>query len=77
MFAFTRKTRVGTAAAALALAVTLVATGCSGGSGGGSTGGGDGGNLAITFLPKNLGNPYFETSNKGGEEAIGEFGGTF
>lgn len=77
MFAFTRKTRVGTAAAALALAVTLVATGCSGGSGGGSTGGGDGGNLAITFLPKNLGNPYFETSNRGGEEAIGEFGGTF
>ncbi|MCD2170994.1 MULTISPECIES: rhamnose ABC transporter substrate-binding protein [Microbacterium] len=80
MFAFTRKTRVGTAAAALALAVTLVATGCSGGSAGGSAGGdggGDGGNLAITFLPKNLGNPYFETSNKGGEEAITEFGGTF
>ncbi len=76
MFAFTRKTRVGTAAAALALAVTLVATGCSGGSAGGSAGG-DGGNLAITFLPKNLGNPYFETSNKGGEEAITEFGGTF
>ncbi|BFM25422.1 rhamnose ABC transporter substrate-binding protein [Microbacterium sp. che218] len=80
MFAFTRKTRVGTAAAALALAVTLVATGCSGGSAGGDAGGdggGDGGNLAITFLPKNLGNPYFETSNKGGEEAITEFGGTF
>ncbi|KEP72483.1 sugar ABC transporter substrate-binding protein, partial [Microbacterium sp. SUBG005] len=64
-------------AAALALAVTLVATGCSGGAGGGSGSGGDGGNLSITFLPKNLGNPYFETSNKGGEEAIGEFGGTF
>lgn len=77
MFAFTRKTRVGTAAAALALAVTLVATGCSGGAGGGSGSGGDGGDLSITFLPKNLGNPYFETSNKGGEEAIGEFGGTF
>lgn len=80
MFAFTRKTRVGTAAAALALAVTLVATGCSGGSGttdGGAGGGGDGGNLSITFLPKNLGNPYFETSNKGGEEAITEFGGTY
>jgi len=78
MFAFTRKTRVGTAAAALALAVTLVATGCSGGSAGGSAGGDGGGdNLAITFLPKNLGNPYFETSNKGGEEAITEFGGTF
>ncbi|MGN7188591.1 rhamnose ABC transporter substrate-binding protein [Microbacterium enclense] len=80
MFAFTRKTRVGTTAAALALAVTLVATGCSGGSGntgGGSGEGGDDGNLSITFLPKNLGNPYFETSNKGGEEAIAEFGGTY
>lgn len=75
MFAFTRKTRVGTAAAALALAVTLVATGCSGSSGG--SGGGDGGTLSITFLPKNLGNPYFDTSNKGGEEAIAEFGGTY
>lgn len=80
MFAFTRKTRVGTAAAALALAVTLVATGCSGGSGGGDASGGSGGgggNLSITFLPKNLGNPYFDTSNKGGEEAIKEFGGTY
>lgn len=80
MFGFTRKTRVGTAAAALALAVTLVATGCSGGSGGGDASGGSGGgggNLSITFLPKNLGNPYFDTSNKGGEEAIKEFGGTY
>ena len=34
-------------------------------------------NLAITFLPKNLGNPYFDTSNAGGEEAIEEFGGTY
>lgn len=79
MFAFTRnKTRVGTAAAALALAVTLVATGCSGGGASGdSNGGGDGGNLSITFLPKNLGNPYFDTSNSGGEAAIKEFGGTY
>ncbi|MFZ8758844.1 rhamnose ABC transporter substrate-binding protein [Microbacterium sp. HMH0099] len=76
MFGFTRTARVGTAAAALALAVTLVATGCSAGSGG--TGGGEGeGDLSITFLPKNLGNPYFDTSNSGGEEAIGEFGGTY
>ena len=77
MFAFTRTTRVGTAAAALALAVTLIATGCSGGSGTTDGGAGGGGNLSITFLPKNLGNPYFETSNKGGEEAITEFGGTY
>ena len=34
-------------------------------------------NLAITFLPKNLGNPYFDTSAKGGEAAVKEFGGTY
>ncbi|WP_061962751.1 rhamnose ABC transporter substrate-binding protein [Demequina aurantiaca] len=34
-------------------------------------------NLAITFLPKNLGNAYFDTSDAGGEEAINEFGGTY
>ena len=71
------KTRTA-AVAALALTVALVATGCSGGGGSSSTdaAGGDA-NLAITFLPKNLGNPYFETSDKGGEAAIKEFGGTF
>lgn len=77
MFGLQRKARVGTAAAALALAVTLVATGCSGGGGNGGGGGDEGGDLSITFLPKNLGNPYFDTSNAGGEEAIEEFGGTF
>jgi rhamnose transport system substrate-binding protein len=76
------KTRAA-AVAALAVSIALVATGCSaGGSTGGSSGGstdngGGGGNLAITFLPKNLGNPYFDTSDKGGAEAIKEFGGTY
>ncbi|WP_448808546.1 rhamnose ABC transporter substrate-binding protein [Agromyces bauzanensis] len=70
---------VGATVTALALGVTLALTGCSAG---GSSDGGDGGdggdaNLAITFLPKNLGNPYFDTSNAGGEEAIKEFGGTY
>ncbi len=45
-------------------------------SGESSAAGGDH-NYAITFLPKNLGNPYFDTSDKGGEKAIGEFGGTY
>ena len=75
---FQKKTgRVG-AFAALAVTVALVATGCAaadGGDGGGS--GGDSGNLAITFLPKNLGNAYFDTSDKGGEKAIKEFDGTY
>ncbi|WP_062071740.1 rhamnose ABC transporter substrate-binding protein [Demequina sediminicola] len=69
--------------AALALSAALVVTGCSSDSdtessstAGGSEGGSDA-NLAITFLPKNLGNAYFDTSDAGGEEAIEEFGGTY
>lgn len=45
---------------------------------GGSTGDSGGGeDVTVTFLPKNLGNPYFDTSSVGGKEAIEEFGGTF
>ncbi len=73
-------------AAIATVSLTLATAACGGGS---STAGGDtsadGGassaaadaNLAITFLPKNLGNPYFDTSDKGGEAAIKEFGGTY
>ncbi|MCU1513069.1 MAG: ABC-type sugar transport system, periplasmic component [Microbacteriaceae bacterium] len=65
-------TRVlGLAAAAVTLA--LVATGCSTGT---TSGSGDA-NYKITFLPKNLGNAYFDTSDKGGEKAIKEFKGTY
>ncbi|WP_062385592.1 rhamnose ABC transporter substrate-binding protein [Demequina iriomotensis] len=74
-------------ALAMVAAVALTVAGCSsdgsseGSSGGSSTGsdGGGGGdaNLAITFLPKNLGNAYFDTSDAGGEKAIMEFGGTY
>jgi rhamnose transport system substrate-binding protein len=80
MFSHDRKRRpLGVALTALAMGAALVLTGCSAGNGGDGGGdeGGDGDNLAITFLPKNLGNPYFDTSNAGGEEAIEEFGGTF
>ncbi len=73
---FGRKTRAG-ALAALALSVALAATGCAAGGGTDDGGGDDGGNLAITFLPKNLGNAYFDTSDAGGAEAIAEFGGTY
>ena len=73
---FHKKARAG-ALAALAVSVALVATGCAAADAGADGGEGDSGNLAITFLPKNLGNPYFDTSNAGGEEAIGEFDGTY
>ena len=73
---FNRKIRA-TAVAGIALTVALVATGCAAGTG--DTGGDDGGdaNYSITFLPKNLGNAYFDTSDAGGAEAIEEFGGTY
>ncbi|QKJ20664.1 rhamnose ABC transporter substrate-binding protein [Microbacterium hominis] len=78
MFGLQRKTRGGFTAAALTVGIALVATGCSGGSTDGGDGG-DGGdaNLSITMLPKNLGNPYFDTSTGGAEEAVEEFGGEF
>lgn len=72
---FQKKARAG-AVAALALSVALVATGCAA-DGGNDGGDGGSGELSITFLPKNLGNPYFDTSNAGGAEAIAEFDGTY
>ncbi|WP_218221138.1 rhamnose ABC transporter substrate-binding protein [Nesterenkonia sp. Act20] len=57
----------------------LALTSCGGDSAEGDSGESDSGGeaLSVTFLPKNLGNPYFETSNAGGEEAVEEFGGTY
>ncbi|MFH8252634.1 rhamnose ABC transporter substrate-binding protein [Microbacterium sp. B2969] len=77
MFEFKRSRRAGVIAA-LAVGVTLLAAGCSGSSGGGDSTGSGGGdaNLSITMLPKNLGNPYFDTSTKGAKAAAEEFGGT-
>jgi rhamnose transport system substrate-binding protein len=63
--------------AALAASALLLA-GCAGTASGGSSSGGSGShNYAITFLPKNLGNAYFDTSDAGGKKAIGEFKGTY
>lgn len=69
--------------AALVAAAALAFTGCSSGStastsaAGTSTSNASSANLEITFLPKNLGNPYFDTSDKGGKTAIEEFGGKY
>lgn len=81
MFTKHRARRVGVAITAMAAAAALALTGCAsngGGDGGdGGDSGGDSGNLSVTFLPKNLGNPYFDTSSSGGSEAVEEFGGEF
>jgi len=62
------------AALVLSAAMTLTACGSDDDSGGGS--GGDD-KTTVTFLPKNLGNPYFDVTARGGEDAVKDFGGTF
>jgi rhamnose transport system substrate-binding protein len=74
-----------TALAAVAMVATMGLTACgSSDSEGGTASGSDGGDtssasgdLTVTFLPKNLGNPYFDTSDAGGEEAVKALGGTY
>ena len=69
------QTRRTTALAALALTATFAFAGCGsddGGDGGSADGGGD--SLSMTMLPKNLGNPYFDTSTAGAEKAADELG---
>src|SRR4051794_36165634 len=66
------------AAVSLVASLALTACGSDGSDGGDSaSGGGGGGSTSVTFLPKNLGNPYFDTSSKGGKKAVEEFGGKF
>lgn len=62
------------AGAALALVASVSLAACGGSDDGGSDGGDA---TTVTFLPKNLGNPYFETSDAGGKKAVEEFGGKF
>jgi rhamnose transport system substrate-binding protein len=69
------RARLLTGAVAVA-ASSLVLAAC------GSSDGGDGGasgstSHAITFMPKSLGNKYFEASDKGGKTAVTEFKGKF
>lgn len=66
-----RFTSVLAAGTAAVLALGLSACGSSDDGGGG----GDG-DVTITMLPKNLGNPYFEASTAGAQEAAGELGAT-
>ena len=69
-----------TALAAIAVSAALVLSACGGGSDSDGDKGGSGNSgdkTTVTFLPKNLGNPYFDTSDKGGKIAVEEFGGKF
>jgi rhamnose transport system substrate-binding protein len=65
------------AGAAVALVASLGLAACGSNASSDNGGGGGGGATTVTFLPKNLGNPYFETSDAGGKEAVKAFGGTY
>ena len=69
----TRKSSLGAFAGA-ALAVALLATGCAREQ---ATAGGGGEALSIGYLPKMLGNPYFEHAGQGASEATDELGGSY
>jgi rhamnose transport system substrate-binding protein len=67
-----------TVVAAIALSTALALAGCgSSDDDDKGTTGKSSGKTTITFLPKNLGNPYFDTSDAGGKKAVEEFGGKF
>ncbi|GGM08300.1 rhamnose ABC transporter substrate-binding protein [Promicromonospora citrea] len=58
-------------AAGTAVVLSLALAACSGG---GDEGGGGDDDVVVTMLPKNLGNPYFEASTAGAQEAADELG---
>ncbi len=64
-----------TALASLVLASGMILSACGGDDANGDSG--SSGETRVTFLPKQLGNPYFDTSDAGGKAAVEEFGGTF
>jgi len=66
--------------AAVALVAGLALSACgSDNSNDSSSGGGGGGDVkgTFTFLPKNLGNPYFDTSDNAGKAAVESWGGKY
>lgn len=68
-------TRRPIALAAIILTASAALTACGSDDGGDSGSGGDGGgSLSMTMLPKNLGNPYFDTSTAGAQAAAEELG---
>ncbi|WP_027860351.1 rhamnose ABC transporter substrate-binding protein [Marmoricola sp. URHB0036] len=67
-----------TGVAAVALSLALAVSGCGKGSGDSNDSSSSGSKAqTITFIPKNLGNPYFDSSDAAGKKAVGEFGGTY
>jgi rhamnose transport system substrate-binding protein len=61
---------------ALVLSAGMALSAC-GGDDSGSGSDSDSASGAYVFLPKNLGNPYFDTSDNAGKAAVEEFGGSY
>ena len=74
----TRRLTAGTVVA-LAATLSLAACGSSSNDNAGDKGGSGGSSgVSVTFIPKNLGNPYFDASDKdGGKKAVDEFKGVY
>lgn len=64
-------------AVAIAAGIAIIVSGCAGGGGGDAGGGGASEAISIGYLPKMLGNPYFDDAAKGAEEATKELNGEF
>lgn len=65
---------------ALLTITALLATACAEETPEGGDATGDGGiqsGLSVTFLPKQVNNPYFTVADNGGKAAVDEFGGTY
>ena len=77
-FTFTKTSRNRAVTGALAIAASaLLLAGCAAPTGGGTGGSSDSAGGAVTFIPKSLGNKYFEASDKGAKAASDELGLTF
>ncbi len=63
-----------TAFAALLVSGAMVLTACGGDDTDSAGGDGGGDSVTLTMLPKNLGNPYFDTSTAGAQKAADEIG---
>ncbi len=69
--------RAGTMAVAMTAVLGLALSACGSSDTPAASGGDSGGDASLTFIPKNLGNAYFDASNVGGAAAAKEFGGTW
>ena len=73
-----RSATIGVATLSLALALTACGkadTDSDSGSGAAGSTGGSSKALNVVFIPKNLGNPYFDASDAGGKKAVEALGG--